>query len=244
MNYLRLTASGKDLRFDMSNSRDISIPLHFNQPQPNHFDAEMAYQKPMHGDTFVGDTRQGGSCNVSVITLTPHCNGTHTECLSHVTRQGPHIRDIAPTELQIAALVTITPTNAVKSVDRYDPNPDKSDQIITEYSLTSALAPFMELIQYLNQVFEEEEEDLDLDEDEDEFGDIPSKSRRKAKARKKRRRRSPVSEGDRGGVARTRKTARKKAGKTLTRTRIANMRTFGMDPENPEHVEAYLENNP
>ena len=88
---------------------------------------------------------------------------------------------------------------------------------------------------------DEEDNDLDLDE-EDEFDEIPSKRRRKLK--KKSRRRSPVSEGDRGGVARASKKRRAKKERTLTRARIANMRTFGMDPENPEHVEAYLDNNP
>jgi hypothetical protein len=88
---------------------------------------------------------------------------------------------------------------------------------------------------------DEDDDDDDLD-DEDEFGDIPSKSRR---AKSKRvRRRGPVSEGDRGGVSRAKKAIRNKKGKTLTRTRVANMRMFGMDPENPEHVEAYLDNNP
>jgi len=88
---------------------------------------------------------------------------------------------------------------------------------------------------------DEEDDDLDLDE-ENEFDEIPSKRRRKLK--KKSRRRSPVSEGDRGGVARASKKRRAKKERTLTRARIANMRTFGMDPENPEHVEAYLDNNP
>jgi len=90
---------------------------------------------------------------------------------------------------------------------------------------------------------DEEDDDLDLEDEEDEFGDIPAKTRRRKKA-KGRRRRSPVSEGDRGGVSRTKKASRKKKGKTLTRARVANMKMFGMDPENPEHVEAYLDNNP
>jgi len=97
---------------------------------------------------------------------------------------------------------------------------------------------------------EEEDEDLDLDEDEyededeDEFAQVPSKkSRRKAK-KKRARRRSPVSEGDRGGVAKTKKKRRASRERKLTAARVANMRTFGMDPENPEHVEAYLDNNP
>jgi hypothetical protein len=89
---------------------------------------------------------------------------------------------------------------------------------------------------------EEEEEDLDLDldeEEEDDFGSIPSKGR---KAKKKRaRRRGPVSEGDRGGIAKTKKRRQKKKGKTLSRARVANMRAFGLDPEDPAAVENYLE---
>jgi len=90
---------------------------------------------------------------------------------------------------------------------------------------------------------EEEDEDLDPDledeEEEDDFDSVPSKRR---KARKKRaRRRSPVSEGDRGGIAKTKKRRQKKKGKTLSRARVANMRAFGLDPENPAEVENYLE---
>jgi hypothetical protein len=95
---------------------------------------------------------------------------------------------------------------------------------------------------------EDEDEDLDLDEefeeeDEDEFVDVPSKKKSR-RAKKKRRARSPVSEGDRGGVSRTKKKFRKKRGKTLSAARVKNMQLFGMDPENPDHVEAYLDNNP
>jgi hypothetical protein len=91
-----------------------------------------------------------------------------------------------------------------------------------------------------------DDEDLDLDdefEEEDDFEDVPDKGRRSAK-KKRRRRRSPVSEGDRGGVSLARKKLRKKRGKTLSAARVKNMEVFGMDPENPEHVEAYLDNNP
>ncbi len=92
------------------------------------------------------------------------------------------------------------------------------------------------VVEHTMDLDEDDDDDLDLD-DEDEFDEIPSKRRRKAKTRK----RSPVSEGDRGGVARTKKKHRAKKERTLSRARIANMRTFGMDPENPEHVENYLE---
>lgn len=90
----------------------------------------------------------------------------------------------------------------------------------------------------------EEEEDEDLD---DVFSYIPSKKtpRRKAKVSKKRpRSRSPVSPGGDGGAGGGSKKRGKKKGRTLTRAQIGNMRAFGMDPENKEHIEAYLDNNP
>jgi len=102
------------------------------------------------------------------------------------------------------------------------------------------------VVQTMSEDFEEEE-DLDLDEfeeeEDDEFESIPSKKKAR-RAKKKRRARSPVSEGDRGGVSRTKKKFRKKRGKTLSAARVKNMQIFGMDPENPDHVEAYLDNNP
>ncbi len=91
-----------------------------------------------------------------------------------------------------------------------------------------------------DEELDEDDLDLDLDEDEeDDFGSIPSKRRMSRK--KRARRRSPVSEGDRGGVAKTKKRRQKKKGKTLSRARVANMRAFGLDPEDPAAVENYLE---
>jgi serine/threonine protein phosphatase PrpC len=50
-----------------------------------------------------------------------------------------------------------------------------------------------------------------------------------------------VSEGDRGGVNRDRQKRREREGDnvTLTRAQIANMRAFGLDPDNTKHVEEY-----
>ena len=39
------------------------------------------------GPGFTLDTRLGGSCNCEVIEFVPHCNGTHTESVGHITRE-------------------------------------------------------------------------------------------------------------------------------------------------------------
>jgi arylformamidase len=72
---------------------DISIPLRFNGTQPNAFGVEAARSSACEYGTLVGDTRRGGSCNFEQITLIPHCNGTHTECVGHITDERISVRD-------------------------------------------------------------------------------------------------------------------------------------------------------
>ena len=89
--------------------RDISIPLRFDAAQPTFFGAPAASAEPITGGSFVGDVRRGGSCNCSVHTLAPHCNGTHTECAGHITLERLSVRDLAIRHFSAALLVSVTP---------------------------------------------------------------------------------------------------------------------------------------
>ena len=83
----------REIEFDESEPIDISIPLHFNGPQPNAYGVEPASSMACEYGDLVGDTRRGGSCNFEQITLIPHCNGTHTECVGHITNEQISVRD-------------------------------------------------------------------------------------------------------------------------------------------------------
>ncbi|MBL8270011.1 cyclase family protein [Steroidobacter sp.] len=113
-----------------SAGHDISIPLHFNEAQPTFFGAEPASARAITAGSFVGDVRHGGSCNCSTHTLTPHCNGTHTECAGHITRERLSVRDLAVRHLSAALLVTIAPV----------PSPDNADdRVISLAALQAAV---------------------------------------------------------------------------------------------------------
>jgi arylformamidase len=92
-----------------SRGHDISIPLRFNEAQPTFFGAAPASAEPITAGSFVGDVRHGGSCNCSVHTLAPHCNGTHTECVGHITQERLSVRDLAIRHLSAALLISVTP---------------------------------------------------------------------------------------------------------------------------------------
>ncbi|HEY5806942.1 MAG TPA: hypothetical protein VIT67_03200, partial [Povalibacter sp.] len=64
---------------DVSRARDLSIPLQFGGPQPTFFGVDAASALAVEAGTFVGDVGRGGSVNCATYSLTPHCNGTHTE---------------------------------------------------------------------------------------------------------------------------------------------------------------------
>ena len=91
---------------------DISIPLKFDGLQPNAYGVEPATSVACEYGELVGDTRRGGSCNFERISLIPHCNGTHTECVGHITNQRISVRNCLNDVLIDALLVTVEPTLA------------------------------------------------------------------------------------------------------------------------------------
>lgn len=89
---------------------DISIPLHFNGPQPNAYGVEAAASVACEYGDLIGDTRRGGSCNFERYTFIPHCNGTHTECVGHITDERISIRDCLRDVLMRAQLISVQPS--------------------------------------------------------------------------------------------------------------------------------------
>jgi hypothetical protein len=94
---LSFSLAGRSYRFDAAAPLDISIPLDFNGAGPNAFGLPMAEAHSAEAGSFVGDTRRGGSCNCETVTFNPHGNGTHTECIGHITDErvsvGEMLRD-------------------------------------------------------------------------------------------------------------------------------------------------------
>lgn len=144
MNRLLLDMSGFTLVADPSRPIDISIPLMFNGEQPAFFGAPDASGKPLAAGDWVGDTRHGGSCNVQTYTLTPHCNGTHTECIGHIVHDDIAIGDMPSTGLVPATLVTINPMTHARTRETTLPNPGPTDRMITAHALREALNEFPE----------------------------------------------------------------------------------------------------
>lgn len=137
---------------------DISIPLRFKGPQPNAYGVGRATSEPVRAGSLVGDTRQGGSVNFEQYTFIPHCNGTHTECVGHITNERISVRDCLTDVLIPAVLITVEPLSEPPvpllpeegwpkaGVERAAGDQFAGDKIITNDSLIKRLAPFKDEI--------------------------------------------------------------------------------------------------
>ncbi len=98
-----------NVRYDIYNPIDISIPLNFNGRQPNAYGVQHAMSKPVEAGDLVGDTRRGGSVNFEQYTFIPHCNGTHTECVGHITHERISVRVCLQDVIMPAMLISVDP---------------------------------------------------------------------------------------------------------------------------------------
>ncbi len=125
-----LTNAGVTYSFDPSKPIDISIPLQFNGSQPNVYGVAPATSDPCVSGSLVGDTRRGGSCNFEQYTFIPHCNGTHTECVGHITHERISVRDCLTDVFIPAILISVKPRRASEGREAFTP-PAEDDPVIT-----------------------------------------------------------------------------------------------------------------
>ena len=118
---------------------DISIPLQFNGPQPNAYGVAPATSEPCVSGDLIGDTRQGGSCNFERYTFIPHCNGTHTECVGHITNERISVRDCLRDVFMRSLLISVDPEPVHDTNDTYSPSVHDGDRLITERSVVQAM---------------------------------------------------------------------------------------------------------
>ncbi|KAA9340105.1 cyclase family protein [Adhaeribacter soli] len=80
-----ITHAGKQYRFSPENPLDISLPLKPGADTVNCFWAEPVQFDTIRIGSFVGSVAEGGCTNYQRVHVTPHGNGTHTECYGHIS---------------------------------------------------------------------------------------------------------------------------------------------------------------
>lgn len=118
---------GKNIKFDTDVYHHISLGLRAGNNNPQCFHLPDPVFTPFRAGGFVGSTQEGGNCNCYTLTISPHGNGTHTECIGHIV-EGFTIHQCLKSMLNMATLVTITPTRM-----------DNNDYVITKNTIADKI---------------------------------------------------------------------------------------------------------
>jgi arylformamidase len=78
---------GKDYKIDLYQPIDISIPLSTDEKCTSAWYVSPMKLEPVVNGNWIGDVSKGGSVNFRNITFNPHGNGTHTECVGHISKE-------------------------------------------------------------------------------------------------------------------------------------------------------------
>lgn len=98
-------APGK-VQFDSTQGIDLSIAVSFNTPVLA-FGVPAPTKTIYKAGSYVGSVEQGGNSNCDTIEFNPHCHGTHTECIGHITNRKILVRDALEENIFLTKVVTI-----------------------------------------------------------------------------------------------------------------------------------------
>jgi len=83
---LRAQVGEQSFECDTGVFHDISIPLKSGVRNPKCFFADDPEFLTIRQGDFIGSVAEGGSVNFKKLSITPHGNGTHTECYGHISK--------------------------------------------------------------------------------------------------------------------------------------------------------------
>lgn len=94
---------------DLFKPIDISIPLTTDKDCVSAWYVPSMKIEPVVSGDWIGDVNKGGSVNFRNISFNPHGNGTHTECVGHISKEDHSINKTFSRYMFIAEVITILP---------------------------------------------------------------------------------------------------------------------------------------
>jgi kynurenine formamidase len=107
---IEFTHYNKKYTADLDKPLDISLPLFSGDNNPNAFHIANPKFEPVKVGSFVGSVQEGGACNCENLFLNAHGNGTHTECVGHISKERITINQTLKQFYAIAQVISVSPT--------------------------------------------------------------------------------------------------------------------------------------
>lgn len=104
-----IKSKNRQFKVDLSQPLDISIPLRAGKENVSAWYVDPIKIEPVRTEQFTGSVKEGGSVNFRDISFNPHGNGTHTECVGHISEKVYSINQELKQFFFLAELISIEP---------------------------------------------------------------------------------------------------------------------------------------
>ncbi len=125
----------KNYEANLSMPFDLSIPLFSSAQNPNAFYIDNPLFEPVKVGTFIGSVLEGGACNCENLKLNAHGNGTHTECVGHISKERITINQTLKNFFAIAQVISVLPQQL-----------ENGDNIVTLQSIAKQYNPMADAV--------------------------------------------------------------------------------------------------
>lgn len=102
---------------DLGKPIDISIAMQSGTQNPNAFGIQAPLFEPFRAGGFIGSVALGGSVNCENLFINAHGNGTHTECVGHISKERITIHETLKQFVFVAKLITVELKNNMILLD-------------------------------------------------------------------------------------------------------------------------------
>lgn len=96
---------------------DISLSFSADKNAASAWFVEPVKIEPVINELFTGNVAKGGSVNFNNITFNPHGNGTHTECVGHITPEFYSVNKLLKEYWFKALLISVLPQKLKENTD-------------------------------------------------------------------------------------------------------------------------------
>jgi arylformamidase len=126
--FVSIQHKGKSYKADLDKPIDISIPLRAGKHNANAWHAAPVKIEPVKAGDWIGEVKSGASVNFRNVTFNPHGNGTHTECVGHISKEDYSVNESLKTFFFIAEVISILPDSLANG-----------DYVITDVHINNCL---------------------------------------------------------------------------------------------------------
>lgn len=106
---MTIELNGQSYALDHSQPIDLSLPIRADADGASAWYCPSPRIEPVMTEQFTGSVNLGGAVNFKNVFFNPHGNGTHTECVGHISKEFYSINQCLNTYVFLAAVATLAP---------------------------------------------------------------------------------------------------------------------------------------